>query len=398
MKKLLANGNFRRLWFADIASLLGDWLNMVAVYSAVVMVFPGGLPVALLMLSKSLPSALVSPWAGKLSERYDLRQVMLAADLARIPLPFLLLIGLKTESLTTVLVAESVMALFSGIYSPARAAAVPRLLSGAARVKANAVLSGTWSATFALGAALGGVLTHLLGLELALTLDAASYLGSALVLVGLKPLPGRVRSASPREKEQPLLLVLRTRPALRNALLLRSLLSLTGGATLALPFLGNGLYDQSGVFYVGLLYAARGFGFVLGSVAAGSWLGRSRVNLRCWIRRGFLLLGLAYLGTGLSSSFWGAGFGFLVAASGVSLVWVAGETLVQNEIGDSVISGRLYAFQAGAWTLTMAMASLTAGLVMDLGLSPQNLVSLSGLLGITLAALHRTPPGLRESR
>ncbi len=90
---LRGNRNLRRIWIADIASMFGDWFNMVAVYTLVEELTGSPMALGWVFITKLLAFALVSPFAGLLADRVDRRRLMIACDLVRaaVMLGFLLI-------------------------------------------------------------------------------------------------------------------------------------------------------------------------------------------------------------------------------------------------------------------------------------------------------------------
>ena len=60
---------------------------------------------------------------------------------------------------------------FSALWIPAQSALLPEIVEADELVTANALLSGTWSTMLALGAALGGLATGLIGVYPAFAID-----------------------------------------------------------------------------------------------------------------------------------------------------------------------------------------------------------------------------------
>ena len=75
------NANFRRLWFGDVASHLGDWFNTIAIYTLIERLTGSPLALGLVFITKSLPFALASPLAGLIADRVDRRRLMIVSDL-----------------------------------------------------------------------------------------------------------------------------------------------------------------------------------------------------------------------------------------------------------------------------------------------------------------------------
>src|SRR5262245_20282707 len=87
---------FRRLWFGQIVSLLGDWLTYVAVSMLALEKGEGALAVAFVLVAHMLPNALLSPWAGSITDRFDRRTVMVASNWVQVGLTGFMVLGAAT--------------------------------------------------------------------------------------------------------------------------------------------------------------------------------------------------------------------------------------------------------------------------------------------------------------
>jgi MFS family permease len=80
---LRGNRSFRRLWLGDVVSLFGDWFNTIALYALVGELTGSPLAMGLVFVVKMLGSAVASPLAGVIADRYDRRWLMIGSDLLR---------------------------------------------------------------------------------------------------------------------------------------------------------------------------------------------------------------------------------------------------------------------------------------------------------------------------
>ena len=93
MQLLRSNRSFRRLWFGQVISELGNWFNFLAVLGLVRHVSQGAPAVTtIILLARLIPFTLFGPLAGAFVDRWSRRTVMIASDGARflIALAFLL--------------------------------------------------------------------------------------------------------------------------------------------------------------------------------------------------------------------------------------------------------------------------------------------------------------------
>src|SRR5688500_732065 len=83
--RLFGSHAFFRLWLAQIASAMGDWIGFVAIVSVASRV-GGSSPeaaVSVVMSARIIPGFFFSPVAGVLVDRWDRKKVMVSCDVAR---------------------------------------------------------------------------------------------------------------------------------------------------------------------------------------------------------------------------------------------------------------------------------------------------------------------------
>src|SRR3954471_18889052 len=91
---LRRNRDFRRLFFASVISLGGDWFLFVALGGLVLEVTGEATAVGIMIFAQEIPIFLATPWAGWLADRFDRRWLMIGCDLARTLICFaFLLVG-----------------------------------------------------------------------------------------------------------------------------------------------------------------------------------------------------------------------------------------------------------------------------------------------------------------
>ena len=118
---LRENGNFRRLWMAQIVSELGDWFYVIAIYTLLLNFTGRAQSLGLALLLQVLPQTFVGPSAGVVNDRIRRRHVMIAADIARAAIVLSMMLVRTREMVWLaypLLVLETVMAAF---FEPAQA-------------------------------------------------------------------------------------------------------------------------------------------------------------------------------------------------------------------------------------------------------------------------------------
>jgi len=85
LQLLRSNRSFRRLWWGQVISELGNWFNFIAGLGLVRLVSQGSAAATTIMLlARLVPFTLFAPLAGAFVDRWSRRQVMIVSDLARV--------------------------------------------------------------------------------------------------------------------------------------------------------------------------------------------------------------------------------------------------------------------------------------------------------------------------
>ncbi len=177
---------FRRLWAADMISLLGDWAARLAL-TVLVLQRTGSPAWAAAVTAVSLAGYVgIGQVLATLADRHGRITVMLAADVARAALFLAMLLDVPVGALL-------VLAFLAGLATPpfeaARAAALPDLVPEDGYRDALALSGISVQSSLVLGYALGGLLLTVVEPETALAINATSFLVSAALLLGLRNSP-----------------------------------------------------------------------------------------------------------------------------------------------------------------------------------------------------------------
>lgn len=393
------NKNFRRLWYGQVVSQLGDWLDSIALFTLLLNLTGSGQAVGLLFLAEFLPGAVVGPFAGVVVDRLPRKLVLIGADLARAALVLLFLLVDGPEDLWLLYLAVIGKTAMAAFFEPARSAIIPSLCRREELVSANAVSGATWSAMLALGAALGGLVAGLLGVQAAFLLDAASFLLSAALIATVRVPPretpavqtalsfGAAAARAAGELRDGLRYVF-ARSELFWLTFSKGLWSLGGGVLLLLTLFGREVFPlgQDGAISIGLLYAARGIGTGIGPLVAMR-LGGGRAFMRRAVALSFFITAAGYVLLGAAPALAVAALCVLFAHTGGSIQWVFSTALIQERAEDSFL-GRVFATEYAGFTLATALSAYLAGVAHDAGASPQLLaVALGGVFFVTGAVM-----------
>src|SRR6476659_7007831 len=181
MQLLRANRSFRRLWFGQVISELGNWFNFIAALGLVRVVSNKAPEVTtIILLCRLVPFTLFAPLAGAFVDRWSRRTVMIATDLARVAVAIGFLLVSRPEDLWIAYVCTGLLSLFGSFFEAAKNAAVPNITGERDLLAGNALMFSSRFLLMSLGAALGGWTAAHVGYRAAFIVNAVSFLGSAL--------------------------------------------------------------------------------------------------------------------------------------------------------------------------------------------------------------------------
>lgn len=72
---LRTNKNFKKLFYGQTLSVLGDWFHTVALLTLVYSITESSFMLALTFMSKGLPQLLLSPFIGGIVDRFSKRKL-----------------------------------------------------------------------------------------------------------------------------------------------------------------------------------------------------------------------------------------------------------------------------------------------------------------------------------
>lgn len=394
------NKQFRRLWYGQVVSQLGDWFDLIALYALLPRLTGSEQSVGFLLLAQSLPSTIVGFWAGVLVDRLPRKAVLIATDLGR-GLLVLPLIFVQSGSLVwLVYLLVALKFILTAFFEPARTAVIPSVTSRDELVAANAIGGATWSAMLAIGAALGGVAAGVLGIQAAFVIDALTFLVSAAIIATVE-IPERHLHGGPRQSglhdlHEGFSYLAAHRDVAIYALI-KALWSIGGGVLVLLTIFGRRVFPagDDGALSIGLLYTARGIGAGIGPVLAQRLGGASVQFLRRAIAVSFVVSAVGYGLFAGAPSLLPAMAAVIVAHMGGSTEWVYSTALLQMRV-PARLQGRVFAVEMALLTLTTALSSYAVSVLADVGWAPRTLALLGAgsflLPGIPLLfVLWRAP-------
>jgi MFS family permease len=393
----LRHRDFRLLWGGMCISLVGDGLFMIAMAWQVYELSNAPTALAMVGIAMTVPTVAFLLLGGVVSDRFDRRRVMLAADVARA-----LAVGaIAALSLTGSLELWHMIALVaiygagSAFFGPAFDAIVPDLLPPAELARANALDQLIRPIALRLaGPAVGGVLIEAVGVGGAFALDAASFAVSAGALLAMSPraamtqsghgsMLGDVRAGFEYVRRRVWLWGTLTSAAVAYLLFM-------GPVEVLVPYLVKNELGGSAAD-LGLVFAAGGVGSVACAIAIGQrGLPRRDITL---MYAAWTLGTLAVAGYGLANAIWQLMLVSLVFNALETTGLIVWATAKQRHVAPQLL-GRVSSLD---WLISTGLLPLSFALTgpVSAALGAQATLIAAGALGaiVTLAALFL--PGMR---
>ena len=393
LASVFSNPGLRRVQLAFAGSIVGDWAYAIAV--AVYAYDQGGpAAVGLLGVVRYLSMALVLPLASTLADLYPRKRVMLVSDVVRAALVLVAAGVIAADGPPLAVYGLAIVtALVGACFRPAQAALLPGLARNPGELTAANVASSTIeSVGFFLGPALGGLLLAVADIQTVYVVNAATFLWSAAIIVGLRAPP--VTRAEESADDDRGTLLSNTGAGFRAILGNRDLRLVIGvycaqtvvaGASLVFVIaLALDLLDlgRSGVGY---LDAVMGIGGLVGGFLALLLVQRGRLALDFGV--GVLLWSAPLLAIAAWPSVGVAAAAMALIGVGNSLVDINAYTILQRTVPDEVM-GRVFGAMESAIIGAMAGGALLMPLLIELLGIRAGLAVLGGAVtGIVLLAL-----------
>lgn len=394
--------SLRRVHLALAASMVGDWAYATAV---TVWAFGvgGARAVGLYVTVRLLVTAVAAPLGTALADRISQRAVMVTSDLLRCGLVATAAGCLYAGTPAGPIFVLAVLAgLVGAPFRPAQMALMPSLVERPEELTAsNATASTLESLAFFLGPALGAGIIATLDVEAAFTLNAVTFLVSALLVLGVHPRPGALARSGPLERRRHGLVgevlagfrLMRTDGDVRLVATLVCAQTVVSGASLvflvlvAVELLGMPAHG------VGLLESILGVGAILGGLVVMVRLSAATMGRDLWL--GVMLWAVPPVLVAAAPHPATVVAAMLVIGVGNAFVDVNYATILQRVVPVETMS-RVFGAVEGALIASMAVGSLlTPWLVDVLGLR-WTLVVVGGSVALLVAG--RLPRLVRLDR
>lgn len=389
MFRALRYRNFRLFFLGQMVSLVGTWMQLVAISWLVYRMTNSAFLLGVVAFSSQIPSFLLFPFAGVIADRYDRRLVLLAVQVLSLVqssvLAFLVLTGIVTVG--QIIVLGIIMGIINAFDLPVRQALISEMVEDRQDLNnAIGLNSALFNGSRLVGPALAGVLIAVSNEGICFAINAISFIPIIVALLMIRIAP------RPRHQESPHVLV-EIKEGLRYAvsslpirtllLQLASISFLSGGLQTLLPVFVREIY-QEGPQAFGFVTSMSGVGALGGALyLAGR---RTVLGLGRMIGSANMIFGILLVIFSLVTETYTAGV--LSLFLGLSMILAIGSTnMVLQTIVEEDKRGRIMSLYGAALIGLTPVGSIVVGAAVGkLGL--EMTVVVGGLLCLAASAVY----------
>jgi MFS family permease len=401
LQLLRGNRSFRRLWFGQVISELGNWFNFIAGLGLVRALSHGDPEVTTIMLlARLVPFTVFAPLAGAFVDRWSRRTVMIVADLARVGVALGFLLVLGPEQFWIAYVCTALLSFFGAFFEAAKNASLPNITGERDLLAGNALMFSSRFLLMSFGAALGGWTAANVGYRAAFIVNAISFVASAFSVWLIPDEQTRqaafITTGEQKESKRPAFwidiregwsYIVSHAPV--AAIIFTNVLWATGGGAINLisDRLGGivfaGEHGISGDSAVAALYFAAGMGLFIGMLIArraGAYV-EIRGKITGFIGWSLVAQGVIFALMGIMPSLWLVCLLLFVGRILLGAEFAVQETLLMRLVPDK-LRGRVSTTDRATEILIWSFSTSIAGWSLR-AITPRTLTVIAGLLSAT---------------
>ena len=374
----------RRLSLIQFISYFGTWFSQVAIFSMIVAYGADEITIALTATMAMLPAVILAPVIGLVIDRIDFKKLMSLLLLVEITMTLGFIFINSLEHVWILMILIFIRSSAASMLFSAEMALFPKLVSGEMLKNTNEIHSVIWSLCYALGMAVGGIVTYYVGFDLAFTIDAMLYTVAVLLLIGLKL---SIEKISHTESNFEMLKsgfnYLRSQKKILHLILLHASIGLTSFDAL-ITLLADFQYKEfiAVPLAIGWMNATRALGLMMGPFFISKII--SKENLHYF----FILQGLGIiLWSQLEYNFYFALIGLFITGFFITTLWSYTYLLIQEET-DTRYMGRVISYNDMFFMLSNVATALFVGYASKWGVSLESITLTLGLGFFLVAAYY----------
>ncbi len=393
---------FFTIWGGQAISLLGSRLVQFALIWWLTQETGSATVLAIATLIGLLPMVLLGPFAGALVDRWKRRRVILIADsaiaLATILLAYLF--AMDAVGVETVYALLLVRGIGESFHYPSMTAATSLMVPDYQLTRVQGLNQMLLGGLNIVAAPLGALLLGFLPLQGILFIDVmtAGFAILPLLLISIPEVSRRDDPSAPKERStfwedfRSGLRYVKSWPGLMLLMVLAMVINflLTPAGSL-MPILVTGHFG-GGVFHLGWIEAAFGFGMVAGGLILGAWGGFKKRMLTSLVGLIGLGIGFSIIGLVPTHLFWLGVVSAFFAASMIAIVNGPVHAILQSVVKPEM-QGRVFTLVGSLSSAMAPLGLIVAGPVAD-AIGVQSWYVIGGVACILMAVIGYLIPAV----
>ena len=379
----LRNRNYRLFFFGQTASLVGTWMQVVAMSWLVYHLTNSALLLGLVGFFSQIPAFFIAPFAGVFIDRWNKHRVLVITQI----LSMLQALALAVLTLTGAINIWHIVALslslgfINAFDMPARQAFVVEMVEKRSDM-ANAIAlnSAIVNVSRLIGPAVAGILVALVGEGYCFLINAISFMAVIVALLAMKIKKFQPASSGKNvlhEVREGLRYAFGSTP-IRWLLILLGIISIAGMPyTILMPIFAKDIFKGSS-YTLGFLMASSGVGALIGGIylaARKTVLGLGKI-----LAAAAAIFGTGLIFFGISKILW-LSLAMMVFTGFGMLINIAAVNTILQTITEDDKRGRVMSFYTMAFIGLTPIGNLLAGILAE-SIGAPNTVIISGAVCI----------------
>jgi len=382
-RETLKHPVIRRLSIIQLISYFGTWFSQVAIFSMIVSFGADEITIAITAAMAMLPAVILAPIIGLIIDKIDFKKLMMTLLVVEIVMTLSFILINSIDYIWILMILIFLRSAASSMLFSAEMALFPKLLSGQMLKNTNEIHSIIWSLSYAMGMAVGGIITYYIGFDTAFLIDASLYSVAIALLIGLQI---SIEKSKHTQSNWHMLKdgfnYIKSRKKIMHLIIIHSAIGLTSFDAL-ITLLADIQYKEliAVPLAIGWMNAIRAVGLMIGPFLISKMI--SKKNLHYF----FILQGLAImLWSVLEYNFYLALIGLFITGLFITTLWSYTYLLIQEET-DKEYMGRVISYNDMFFMLTNVTTALFIGYAAKWGMSLEGITFTLGS-GFILFAIY----------
>lgn len=364
--RALRHRNYRLFISGQCISLIGTWIQQVAMSWLIYTLTRSPLLMGLIIFASLIPTFLISPFAGVLIDRINKHKVLIIIQTLFMIETFIIAILTLAGVIQVwhIVVLNIIMGITNAFDMPLRQAFVVQLVEGSEDLgNAISLNSSSFNLARLIGPAIAGVLIASFGEGICFLLNSLSYIAVIAALFAMKitarPMKKTTGINVLEEFNEGLKYVIASKP-MRDIIIYLAIASLIGMSyPVLMPIFAEEIL-HGGAQTLGFLMSASGIGALLGALhLAGK---ESVLGLEKWICIASLMFGLGLVGLSFVNRILISLALLFIIGFGMVVIIAACNTLLQDIVDDDK-RGRVMSLYTMAFMGTVPLGTLCGGAI-----------------------------------